>query len=272
MSHKAQRFPSHRQHTLLFLEQSHAYRPVAIDSEVEMTQVVQHRQQYGQQPDKKLSYLAYFIQAMAEVVADYPETNTVFLGKLFPKLVQLGEVNAKFTLDKQVNGARIVASAVIEQADRQSLEAIQQQIDYYKGQELADCPEFAPIRKIHKAPLMLGRLLFRYAMQRPEIKSRVQGSFTVTSLGGRDVSRFIPVPGSTLTLGVSDIAERALVKNGQLVIAPATTLTLVFDHRVLDGAVAAEVLSKIKGKLEQFSMQSESNQSYITTPSPQPAA
>ena len=91
MSHKAQRFPSHRQHTLLFLEQSHAYRPVAIDSEVEMTQVVQHRQQQG----KKFSYLAYFIQAMAEVVADYPETNTVFLGKLFPKLVQLGEVNAK---------------------------------------------------------------------------------------------------------------------------------------------------------------------------------
>jgi pyruvate/2-oxoglutarate dehydrogenase complex dihydrolipoamide acyltransferase (E2) component len=68
MSHTQQPFPKQRQHTLLFLEQSHAYRPVSIDTDVEMTEVVRHRQQSG----KRYSYLAYFIQAMAQVVAEYP--------------------------------------------------------------------------------------------------------------------------------------------------------------------------------------------------------
>lgn len=246
MSKHTQRFPRQRQHTLLFLEHSHAYRPVIIDTEVEMTQVVQHRRQSG----GHFSYLAYFIQAMSLVVAQYPEANTLFIGNFFPHLVPLDTVNAKFTLDKTVAGQRIVASAVIERADGLSLEAIQRRIDAIKAQEIAEGEEFAPIRKIHSLPLLLARLLFRYAMWRPAIKSRVQGTFTITSLGGRAVTRFVPLPGTTLTLGVGDVTERPLVKNGQLTVAHVTTLTLVFDHRVLDGAISAEILAKIKEKLE----------------------
>ncbi|MCC3704998.1 2-oxo acid dehydrogenase subunit E2 [Rouxiella badensis] len=255
MSHTQQPFPKQRQHTLLFLEQSHAYRPVSIDTDVEMTEVVRHRQQSG----KRYSYLAYFIQAMAQVVAEYPAANSMLIGQLFPRLVTLGEVNAKFTLDKTVDEQRVVASAVVEGADQLSLTAIQARIDYFKTQEIASAEVFAPIRKIQKAPLLLGRLLFRLAMRRPEVKSRVQGSFTVTSLGGRAVTRFVPLPGSTLTLGVGDITERAWVKNSQLTVAHATTLTLVFDHRILDGAVSAEILSKIKNKLEKFAFDNNEN-------------
>lgn len=243
---KPQRFPRQRQHTLLFLEHSRAYRPVVIDTEVEMTQVVQHRRQSG----GRFSYFAYFIQAMSQVVAQYPEANSLFLGRFLPRLVSLDAVNAKFTVDKTAAGQRIVASAVVESADSLSLEDIQRRIDDIKAQEIAEGEAFAPIRKLHSMPLLLARLLFRYAMWRPAIKSRVQGTFTITSLGGRAVTRFIPLPGSTLTLGVGDIAERPLVKNGRLSVAHTTTLTLVFDHRVLDGAISAEILAKIKEKLE----------------------
>lgn len=248
MNKRSVHFPRQRQHTLLFLEHANACRPVIIDTEVEMTRVVQHRQQNN----KRFSYLAYFIHAMAQVIAQYPKANTLFLGRLFPRLIPLDRVNAKFTLDKMVTDQRIVASAVVEDADTLSLDAIQRRIDDIKAQEVSDGEEFMPLRKLHAMPLFLARLLFRYAMWRPAIKSRVQGTFTITSLGGYSVNRFIPLSGTTLTLGVSDISERALVKNGQLTIAQATTLTLVFDHRVLDGAISAEILSKIKEKLEHI--------------------
>lgn len=246
MSKYTQHFPRQRQHTLLFLEHSHAYCPVVIDTDVEMTQVVQHRQQSSGQ----FSYLAYFIQAMSQIIAQYPEANSIFIGHFLPRMVSLDTVNAKFTLDKTVAGQRLVASAVIERADSLSLEAIQQHIDAIKAQEIAEGEAFAPIRKLHSIPLLLARLLFRYAMWRPSIKSRVQGTFTITSLGGRGITRFVPLPGSTLTLGVGDIAERPRVKDGQITIVPMTTLTLVFDHRVLDGAISAEILAKIKKLLE----------------------
>lgn len=250
MSSQAQAFPKQRRHTLLFLEQSHDYRPVAIDSEIVMDPIVTHRQANN----KSLSYLAYFIQAVSQVVSHYPEANSLLTGRYFPRLLSLGEINAKFTLDKQMDGQRLVASAVIEQADQLSLQTIQQRIDYFKGQDFADCPEFAPIRKLHQLPLVLSRVLFGRAMQDPRVKSRVQGSFTITSLGGRAVNRFIPLPGCTLTLGVGDITQRAIVREGQMTVAWATTLTLVFDHRVIDGALAAEILSAIKQQLENFNL------------------
>ncbi len=248
MSRQANTFPKQRRHTLLFLEQSCDYRPVAIDCEIVMDQIVTHRQANN----KSLSYLAYFIQAVSHVVSHYPEANSLLTGRYFPRLLPLGEINAKFTLDKEMDGQRLVVSAVIEHADHLSLQAIQQRIDYFKGQNVADCPEFAPIRKLHQLPFILSRVLFRRAMQNPRIKSRVQGAFTITSLGGRAVNRFIPLPGSTLTLGVGDIAQHPIVREGQLTVAWTTTLSLVFDHRVIDGAMAAEILSAVKQRLENF--------------------
>ena len=51
-------------------------------------------------------------------------------------------------------------------------------------------------------------------------------------------------------LGVSSVRERAVVRDGQLAIAAMTTLTLVFDHRAIDGSPAALFLQPVKPRLE----------------------
>ena len=45
--------------------------------------------------------------------------------------------------------------------------------------------------------------------------------------------------------------QRAVVRNGALAVATVMSLTLSSDHRVIDGAVAAEFMSVLKGFLEQ---------------------
>ena len=88
-------FPRERRHTLFFLEQATAYRPVYLDTEIDMSQVIAHRKVCS----VKRSYIAYVIQAVGRVVARFPEANAMITGRLFPRLSRLPGVDAKFTLD-----------------------------------------------------------------------------------------------------------------------------------------------------------------------------
>jgi pyruvate dehydrogenase E2 component (dihydrolipoamide acetyltransferase) len=78
------------------------------------------------------------------------------------------------------------------------------------------------------------------------------GTFTITNLGGFEVDIFTPIinPPQTAILGVGKIMERVKVVDKQIHAVPIMTLTLVFDHRVVDGAKAAQFLKEIKDLLE----------------------
>jgi multiple sugar transport system permease protein len=57
--------------------------------------------------------------------------------------------------------------------------------------------------------------------------------------------------GFDLILAVGQVADRVVPVNGRAVIRPMCTLTLSADHRMLDGALAAKFLSRVKTALEQ---------------------
>jgi len=78
------------------------------------------------------------------------------------------------------------------------------------------------------------------------------GTFTITNLGMYGVDTFTPIinPPETAILGVGRLTEKPVVENKKIVIKPLMNLSLSFDHRVVDGAPAAQFLQKIKKILE----------------------
>jgi len=79
------------------------------------------------------------------------------------------------------------------------------------------------------------------------------GTFTITSLGTYDVDAFTPVinlPEAAI-LGIGRIAPKPVVKGDQVVIHKMWTLSLVFDHRLVDGAPAARFMQYIKQLIEE---------------------
>jgi len=79
------------------------------------------------------------------------------------------------------------------------------------------------------------------------------GTFTVTNLGGLGVEAFTPIINQPQAgiLGIGKIMEKPVVLGGGIHIRSMLTLSLVFDHRLLDGAPAAKFLAKVKALLEQ---------------------
>jgi len=78
------------------------------------------------------------------------------------------------------------------------------------------------------------------------------GSFTISNLGMFDVTRFTAIINQpeVAILAVGKIKDTPIVENGQIGIKPIMEVTLSSDHRVIDGAVAAKFLKRIKEILE----------------------
>jgi pyruvate/2-oxoglutarate dehydrogenase complex dihydrolipoamide acyltransferase (E2) component len=78
------------------------------------------------------------------------------------------------------------------------------------------------------------------------------GTFTITSvgnIGGRFATPIINAP-EVAILGVNQIHDRPMVIDGEIVARKMMYLSPSFDHRVIDGAVAARFVSEVKAVLE----------------------
>jgi len=78
------------------------------------------------------------------------------------------------------------------------------------------------------------------------------GTFTITNLGMYDIEGFTPIinlPEAAI-LGVGKIIAKPVVRENQMVIRHMMTLSLAFDHRLVDGAPAARFMQAIKNMIE----------------------
>jgi pyruvate dehydrogenase E2 component (dihydrolipoamide acetyltransferase) len=79
------------------------------------------------------------------------------------------------------------------------------------------------------------------------------GTFTITNLGSFGVDFFVPVinPPESAILAVGKIDKKPVVIEDTVAIRSMMMLCLAFDHRVLDGVVAARFLQSLKNLLEE---------------------
>ena len=84
-----------------------------------------------------------------------------------------------------------------------------------------------------------------------EVADLQGGNFTITNVGGLGGCGMIPVINypEVAILGVGQMKEKPVVRDGQIVIRKMLPLVIGFDHRVIDGADAARFMSKLVKRL-----------------------
>ena len=78
------------------------------------------------------------------------------------------------------------------------------------------------------------------------------GTFTISSLGPYGVRNFSPIINQPelAILGVCDMVDTPVVRNGEIVIRPMMNLCLTADHRVVDGVMACKFMQRVVELLE----------------------
>lgn len=91
---------------------------------------------------------------------------------------------------------------------------------------------------------------------RTSLRDTRDGTITVTNYGVFDIDSGTPIlnPGESAILGVGAIKEKPWVVDGQIVPRQVATLSLSFDHRLIDGALGAELLRDVSAVLEDPSL------------------
>ncbi|MER5871131.1 2-oxo acid dehydrogenase subunit E2 [Streptomyces sp. NPDC002044] len=243
--------PRQRHHTLFFLEVVRDFSPVYLDTEVDMSRVLAHRGAAREAEGVRYGTTAYVLRAAGRVLARHPDANAAIQGgPRRPRVAHYPFVNGKLALDRILDGRRVVLGTVVPGLQDAELPAIQAHLERIRDGDADRLEDFEGIRALHRLPWTEGRRAFRRAAGSLALRPHLTGTFSVTSLGHRAVDSFHSVGGTTTTFGVGRILDRPVVRDGEVTVAPVARLSLAFDHRAIDGAEAADVLTEVKEALE----------------------
>ena len=191
---------------------------VQIDAEIDALLAVR-KQINAANSAAKVSVNDFMVKACAAALMQVPAINVQFDGE-----------QVKYFKDADISVAVAVADGlitpIVSSANRKGLIAI--------SNEVRDLATRAKINRLKPSEF-------------------VGGSFCISNLGMFGIKQFDaiinPPQGAILAVGTGE--QRPVVKEGQLSIATVVSLTLSSDHRIIDGAVAAQFMSILKGYLEQ---------------------
>lgn len=197
----------------------HTAPHVTLMDEVDVTKLVANRKKYKEVAANKgikLTFLPYVVKALTSALREYPALNTS-LDDATNEIIHKHYYNIGIAADTEKG----LLVPVVKDADRKSIFNISAEIN-----ELG-----AKARDGKLAP--------------DEMKG---ASCTISNIGSAGGQWFTPVINhpEVAILGIGRIAEKPVIKDGEIVAAPVLALSLSFDHRMIDGATAQNALNHIK--------------------------
>lgn len=195
---------------------------VTLVSEADMSKIMEIREQLIpvvlKQADCRLSFTEVLIKITAFVLKKNPMVNASLQGDY---IVLNSQVNIGIAVAVP-NGLMV---PVIQEADQKGLLAL-----------TMECKSLTKLAREGK-------------LQPDQVST---GTFTISNLGMFAVDAFTPIINSpeTAILGIGRINQKPVGIDGKIELRPMMTLSLSFDHRVIDGAPAAAFLTELKETLE----------------------
>jgi pyruvate dehydrogenase E2 component (dihydrolipoamide acetyltransferase) len=187
--------------------------------EIEVTNLVAHRKQYKEQAAEqgtKLTYLPYVVKALTSAIKKYPALNASIDDEA-QEIVYKKYFNIGIAADTEQG----LVVPVVKNADRKSI--------YELADDINDLAVKARDGKLSGA----------------EMKG---GSITISNLGSARGQWFTPVINhpEVAILGIGRIEDKAVVKNGEIVVATMLALSFSYDHRLIDGVTAQNAVNHVK--------------------------
>ena len=192
-------------------------------NEVDMNSIIQMRQNYQEDFQKKylvkLGFMSFFVKASVAALKNFPAVNAEIEGD---------HITYKnyYNISIAIGTDRGLVVPVLKKADELSFADIERNI-------------FLLSEKAR-----LGKIT---------INDLQGGTFTISNGGiyGSMLSTPILNPPQTGILGMHNIVERPVVRDGNIVSRPVMYLALSYDHRIIDGKEAVSFLKTVKESLEE---------------------
>ena len=224
--------------------------------EVDVTIARQFIEGYKAQTGELLSFTGYLISCLARAVDEDKSVQAYRKGS--QQLVMFENVDVGLMIEKKVGEKRLLTGHVIRGANRKTYQEIHQEIRSVQSNQVPTTAETVSwFRSALLLPWPLSSLfkaMFRAAMYRdPTIVTSMAGTVGISSVGmfGKGHTGWGISTGShVLDLVVGGTARKLVKVEGRIEPREILSLTMIFDHDVIDGAPAARFTRRLVELIE----------------------
>ena len=184
----------------------------------DVTKLVSLRAKLNETGQVKVSFNDFLIRAVALGLGHYP----IMTGQLATDHIQLAD---RINVGLAVAAEEGLIAPVVQDADKKSV----QEIAAYRA-----------------------ALVERVSRNKQTLEDLEGGCITISNLGGFGIDSFIPIviPGQCSIIGVGRITDTVMPIDRKMIVRKLMNLTLAVDHKVVNGAEAAQFLDFVKKLLE----------------------
>jgi pyruvate/2-oxoglutarate dehydrogenase complex dihydrolipoamide acyltransferase (E2) component len=167
------------------------------------------------------------------------------------QLVIFDEVDVNTMFEVEVDGRKIVRPHIIRAVNKKTFQDVHAEIRAFQTKHERS-QEASFIRWFVLLPGMVRRLFYGALFKNPGMQKDYFGTVILTSVGmfGSGAGWAIPVPNHTLQVTLGGIAEKPGVVDGRIEIREYLSVTVSFDHDIVDGAPAARFIQRLKELIE----------------------
>src|SRR6266516_6727511 len=232
--------------------------------EVDVTKVRQYLRDHQAKTGESLSFTAFIITCVAHAVDENKAVQACRKGRKY--LVLFDEVDVATAIEREVAGLKQPMVYIIRAANKKTFREIHHEIRAAQVEAVEQAWE--GFRDFRFIPLVVFRFMwpiFWWMLGRyPQVQKKYGGTVGLSAVGmfGKGAGWGIPITEHTLDLTLGGIAEKPGVVDRQIAIREYLSITLSFDHDLIDGAPAARFTQRLKELIESGYGLAESEGAY----------
>jgi pyruvate/2-oxoglutarate dehydrogenase complex dihydrolipoamide acyltransferase (E2) component len=196
-----------------------------------------------------LSFTAFLIACLAQAVEEHKAVQAIRFGR--KHLILFEDVDVLTYIERGTAGHSLPMPYIIRAANHKTVREIHHEIRAAQVQEVAKAA--VGYKLVQSLPIFLFSFFLRIVGRDPRQMKKYVGTVALTSVGmfGKGAGWGIP-PGDppSLWVTVGGIGQKPGVVNGQIAIREYLSLTISFDHDIIDGAPAARFTQRLKELIE----------------------
>jgi pyruvate/2-oxoglutarate dehydrogenase complex dihydrolipoamide acyltransferase (E2) component len=216
--------------------------------EVDVTRARAHLREHQAKTGESLSFTAFLATCLAKAVDENKSVQACRKGS--KHLILFDEVDVYTPIERDVAGQKQIIGYTIRAANRKTFPEIHHEIRAAQVEDVAKALERYHV--FQSLPTLLLRFLVWVLRRYPQVQKKYGGAVGLTAVGmfGEGAGWGIPSATPILMITVGGIGEKPGVVDGHIAIREYLSLTISFDHELIDGAPAARFTERLKDLIE----------------------
>jgi pyruvate/2-oxoglutarate dehydrogenase complex dihydrolipoamide acyltransferase (E2) component len=218
--------------------------------EFDITQARESIRQHKAQTGEALSFSAFFLACLGKAIDQDRQMHAYRDWR--NQLIIFDEVDVNMLFEVEVDGKKTIRPHIIRGVNKKSVRELHDEIRAFQGGHQSS-RESTFIDRFVLLPGFVRRMFLWALFKNPQWIKEYYGTVLVSSLGmfGTGGGWGLPVPNHSLQLTLGGIGEKPGVVDHRIEVRKYMSVTVSFDHDVIDGAPATRFIHRLKKLIEK---------------------